>query len=96
MKAIKLFCEMSDIPVSWKKISRGLPKTRTDADNRAPTIKRSGKSLNIQTEESKAYRTQWLPLELDSEHGTIFVGNTLNLSKEMEKLYCEDCCLPRR
>jgi hypothetical protein len=28
VKAIKLFCEMSDIPISWKKISRGLPKTR--------------------------------------------------------------------
>ena len=24
VKAIKLFCEMSDIPVTWKKISRGL------------------------------------------------------------------------
>jgi hypothetical protein len=38
VKAIKLFCEMSDIPVSWKKISRGLPKTRRYADDRAPTI----------------------------------------------------------
>ena len=26
VKAIKLFCEMSDIPITWKKISRGLPK----------------------------------------------------------------------
>lgn len=26
VKALKLFCEMSDIPVSWKKITRGLPK----------------------------------------------------------------------
>jgi hypothetical protein len=38
VKAIKLFCEMSDIPISWKKISRGLPKTRRYADDRAPTI----------------------------------------------------------
>jgi hypothetical protein len=38
VKAIKLFCEMSDIPVSWRKISRGLPKTRRYADDRAPTI----------------------------------------------------------
>jgi hypothetical protein len=38
VKAIKLFCEMSDIPVSWKKISRGLPKTRRYADDWAPTI----------------------------------------------------------
>jgi hypothetical protein len=38
VKAIKLFCEMTDIPVSWKKVSRGLPKTRRYADDRAPTI----------------------------------------------------------
>jgi hypothetical protein len=38
VKAIKLFCEMSDVPVTWKKISRGLPKTRRYADDRAPTI----------------------------------------------------------
>jgi hypothetical protein len=38
VKAIKLFCEMSDIPISWKKINRGFPKTRRFADDRAPTI----------------------------------------------------------
>jgi hypothetical protein len=38
VKAIKLFCEMSDIPVAWKKINRGLPKIRRYADDRAPTI----------------------------------------------------------
>ncbi|HET7149234.1 MAG TPA: hypothetical protein VFI73_12125 [Candidatus Nitrosopolaris sp.] len=29
---------MSDIPIAWKKISRGLPKIRRYADDRAPTI----------------------------------------------------------
>jgi hypothetical protein len=38
IKAIKLFCEMSDIPIQWKKITRGLPKIRRYADDRAPTI----------------------------------------------------------
>ena len=38
IKAIKLFCEMSDIPIPWKKITRGLPKIRRHADDRAPTI----------------------------------------------------------
>ena len=28
VKAIKLFCEMSDIPIQWKKITRGLPKIK--------------------------------------------------------------------
>lgn len=38
LKAIKLFCEMSEIPVPWKKITRGLPKGRRYANDRAPTI----------------------------------------------------------
>ena len=38
VKAIKLFCEMSDIAIAWKKINRGLPKIRRFADDRAPTI----------------------------------------------------------
>ena len=38
VKAIKLFCEMSDIDISWKKITRGLPKAKRYADDRAPTL----------------------------------------------------------
>jgi hypothetical protein len=38
MKAIKLFCEMADIPIAWKKITRGLPKERKYVDDRVPTI----------------------------------------------------------
>jgi hypothetical protein len=40
-QAIKLFCEMADIPIQWKKISRGIPKVRKFADDRAPTIEES-------------------------------------------------------
>ena len=35
--SIKLFCEMNEIPIPWKKITRGLPKGRKFADDRAPT-----------------------------------------------------------
>jgi integrase len=38
VKSLKLFCEMTDIPVTWKKITRGLPKSRNYADDRAPTL----------------------------------------------------------
>jgi hypothetical protein len=38
VKTIKLFCEMSEIPIHWKKITRGLPKSRKYADDRAPTL----------------------------------------------------------
>jgi integrase len=37
-QAVKLFCDMADIAISWKKISRGIPKVRKFADDRAPTI----------------------------------------------------------
>jgi hypothetical protein len=36
-QAIKLFCEMNGIDLSWKKISRGLPRSRKYADDRSPT-----------------------------------------------------------
>jgi hypothetical protein len=38
IKAVKLFCEMNDISITWKKITRGLPKARRFADDRAPTL----------------------------------------------------------
>lgn len=37
-KPIKLFLEMNDVELSWKKIARGLPKGRKHAADRAPTI----------------------------------------------------------
>jgi len=37
-KPIKLFLEMNDIELSWKKIARGLPRGRKHAADRAPTI----------------------------------------------------------
>lgn len=38
VKAIKLFCEMTEIEISWKRITRGLPKVKRYADDRAPTL----------------------------------------------------------
>jgi integrase len=37
LKAMKLFCEMNDIHISWRKISRGVPRGRQAANDRAPT-----------------------------------------------------------
>jgi integrase len=38
--AVKLFCEMNDLAtgVNWKRISRGLPRLKLAANDRAPTI----------------------------------------------------------
>jgi hypothetical protein len=38
VKTIKMFCEVTDIVIPWKKITRGLPKGRMYADDRAPTL----------------------------------------------------------
>jgi len=45
LKSIKLFCEMADIPITWNKIRRGLPRGRTYADDRIPTIEEIRKIL---------------------------------------------------
>lgn len=37
-KAAKLFLEMNDVILNWKKITRGLPKGREAANDRAPTV----------------------------------------------------------
>jgi integrase len=37
-KAAKLFCEMNDLTINWKKISRGIPRGRHAANDRAPTL----------------------------------------------------------
>ncbi|HJT49023.1 MAG TPA: hypothetical protein VJ729_12650 [Nitrososphaeraceae archaeon] len=38
VKSIKLFCEMADIAVPWKKITRGIPVGKKYADDRIPTL----------------------------------------------------------
>jgi hypothetical protein len=38
IKAVRLFSEMNDVTITWKKITRGLPKARRFADDRAPTL----------------------------------------------------------
>ncbi len=38
VKSLKVYCEMSDISIPWKKITRGLPNARQSANDRAPTI----------------------------------------------------------
>jgi hypothetical protein len=37
-RAAKLFCEMNDLTLNWKRISKGLPKAKNASNDRAPTI----------------------------------------------------------
>jgi hypothetical protein len=38
IKSLKAFCDSADLDILWKKITRGLPKGRQAANDRAPTI----------------------------------------------------------
>ncbi len=53
-KSIKLFCDMADLPVSWKKITRGLPRGRRYADDRILTIEELTKLLEYPDRRIKA------------------------------------------
>jgi hypothetical protein len=54
VKSIKLFCEMADISIPWKKITRGLPRGRRYADDRIPTIEELRKLLEYPDRRMKA------------------------------------------
>lgn len=54
VKTIKLFCEMNDILLPWKRITRGLPKARRYADDRAPTIEEIRKIMEYPDKRIKA------------------------------------------
>jgi integrase len=38
VKSVKLFCDMADVQIPWAKITRGLPRAKRFADDRAPTL----------------------------------------------------------
>jgi hypothetical protein len=74
LKSIKLFCEMADIPVTWNKIRRGLPRGRTYADDRIPTIEEIRKILEYLIGELKPLYILWLLLVSVWVLGIIFIG----------------------
>jgi hypothetical protein len=54
--AVKLFCEMNnlDTAINWKRISRGLPRSKTTANDRAPTIEEIRKLVEYTDRRVKA------------------------------------------
>ena len=54
VKVIKTFCEVTDVMIPWKKITRGLPRVRRYADDRAPTIEEIRKIIEYPDRRIKA------------------------------------------
>ena len=54
--AVKLFCEMNDLTavINWKRISRGLPRMKLAANDRAPTIEEIRKLVEYPDRRIKA------------------------------------------
>lgn len=44
-KATKLFCEMNELPINWRRIAMGIPKGRKAANDRTPTLEEIHKLL---------------------------------------------------
>jgi hypothetical protein len=63
VKAIKLFCEMSDITILWKKIARGLPRRNQSANDRAPNIDEIKKLVEYPDRWIKPIFVQWFHRE---------------------------------
>ena len=57
VKVIKLFCEMNDILIPWKRITRGLPRARRYADDRAQTLEEVQKIVEYPDRRIKAIVT---------------------------------------
>jgi hypothetical protein len=51
VKSLKVFCDSADLDIPWKKITRGLPKGRQAANDRAPTLEEIQRLVDIQTGE---------------------------------------------
>jgi integrase len=54
IKSLKAFCESVDIDIPWKKATRGLPKARRAANDRAPTIEEIRKLVEYPDRRMKA------------------------------------------
>lgn len=102
VKAIKLFCEMSDIQIPWKKITRGLPRIREAANDRAPTIEEIKKLIDYPDRRIKPIilvmassgirigawdNLQWKHVTPISEKGQIMAAKIIVYANDVEEYY---------
>ncbi len=97
VKAIKLFCEMADIDISWKKITRGLPKTKRYADDRAPTLEEIQKIAEYPDRRIKAivYTMASSGIRLGA-WDYLRWGHIIPIIRKWKSCCCQGNCLSRR
>jgi integrase len=78
LKSVKLFCEMADISGTWKKITRGLPRAKSYADDRIPTIEEIRKLLGYPDRRLKAIILTMASSGVRLGAGTILNGDMLD------------------
>jgi hypothetical protein len=53
-RAAKLFCEMNDLTLNWKRITKGLPRAKNSSNDRAPTVEEIRKLVEYPDRRIKA------------------------------------------
>jgi len=101
-QAIKLLCDMSDVPIPWKKITRGLPRVRKYADDRSPTLEEIRKLIEYPDRRIKAIvlvmsssgirlgaweNLKWKHIVPLERNGRIVAGKIIVYSGEDEEYY---------
>lgn len=103
-KATKLFCEMNDIVLNWKRILCGLPRAKQAANDRAPTIEEIQKLVEfpdrrikpiIYTMVSSGIRIgaweylRWKHVEpVRNDQGEVILARLTVYAEEREQYYC--------
>ncbi|MDN5846441.1 MAG: hypothetical protein L0H53_09225 [Candidatus Nitrosocosmicus sp.] len=85
IKAVKLFCEMNEISIFWKKITKGLPTATQASDDRPPTIDEISKLIKYYSNR----RLKVIVLVMISSGIRIGAWNSLKW-KHVEPVYEQD------
>jgi hypothetical protein len=84
-KAAKLFCEMNDIVVNWKKITKGLLREKQYGDDRAPSFEEISQLMKYPDRRIRSIILVMASSGIRGAHGITLNGNTLYPLKEMAK-----------
>jgi hypothetical protein len=91
VKSIKLFCQMADVLIPWDKITRGLPRGKRYADDRAPTLEEIKKLCEYPDRRIRPLVYTMISSGIRVGAWIICVGEIFCLSNEIVKLWQPEC-----